>query len=82
MASFCRERGVPASQFFAWKQRLRHAAAGPFVEVQLARRAPAQSPAQGRAIEVRLCGGHCILVEPGFDAEHLRAVVAAMEKRV
>jgi hypothetical protein len=80
VAAFCRERGLPASQFFAWKKRLRQAAE-PFVEVQVVG-TPAQSAtAPSRAIEIRLAGGRRIFVEPGFDADHLRAVLAALEGR-
>jgi hypothetical protein len=79
VAAFCRERGLPASQFFAWKKRLRQAAAQPFVELQVVG-APAQpATAAGRAIEIRLVGGRQIFVEPGFEADHLRAVLAALE---
>ena len=79
IAAFCRDRGLPAWQFFAWKKRLRQAAAGPFLEVQVVRE-PAQAVvANSRAIEIRVAEGRRILVEPGFDAEHLRAVVAALE---
>jgi transposase-like protein len=81
VAAFCRQRGLPASQFFAWKRRLRQTAAEGFVEVQLVCAAPRRTPGYGRAIEVRLSGGHSILVEPGFEADHLRAVVAALERR-
>jgi hypothetical protein len=34
---------------------------------------------QAKAIEVRLCGGRSIAVEPGFDADHLRALLAVLE---
>ena len=81
VATFCRERGVPASQLFAWKRRLRQAAAEPFVEVKLGSPAAWGPPAQSRAIEIRLRRGLCLMVEPGFDAEHLRAVVVALETR-
>ena len=33
VASFCRERGVRASQVYAWKQRIRERAGSGFVEV-------------------------------------------------
>jgi transposase-like protein len=81
IAAFCRDRGLTASQFFAWKKRLRQATGEQFVEVQV-RRTPEQ-PSKGNrgAIEIHLAEGRRILVEPGFDAEHLRAVVAALETR-
>ena len=83
VAAFCRQRGLPASQFFAWKKRLSRAATGQFVEVQVARtEEPAQlKAAHGQAIEIRL-GGRCVFVDPGFDADHLRAVLAALDARV
>lgn len=81
VAAFCRDRGLPVSQFFAWKKRLRQAAAEPFVEVQVVG-APAQpATAQSRAIEIRLAGERRIFVEPGFDAGHLRALLAVLETR-
>jgi hypothetical protein len=81
VAAFCRDRGLAASQFFAWKKRLRQAAAEPFVEVQVVG-APAQpATAPSRAIEIRLGCGRRVFVEPGFDANHLRAVLAALEGR-
>lgn len=83
VAAFCRERGLPASQFFAWKKRLSQAAAEPFVAVQVARTVepePANAPASP-AIEIRVSGRLSILVEPGFDADHLRAVLSVLETR-
>jgi hypothetical protein len=78
---FCRERGLTTGQFFAWKKRLQQAATEQFVEVQV-ERTVAQAPKPHRgAIEVHLAEGRRIFVEPGFDAEHLRAVVAALEAR-
>jgi transposase-like protein len=57
VAAFCRQHGLPASQFFAWKKRLSQAT-GQFVEVRVARtEAPAQLTAVHRqAIEIRLGG--------------------------
>jgi hypothetical protein len=43
--------------------------------------ASAGESAPGRAIEIRLAGGRSVMVEPGLDAAHLRAVVAALEAR-
>ncbi len=54
VAAFCRERGICAPQFFAWK-RLSQAASEPFVEVRVV---GAQEPAHSRAIEIRPGGGH------------------------
>jgi hypothetical protein len=83
VAAFCRERGLCAPHFFAWKKRLSLAEMGQFVEVQVLPSGetalPATSPSQ--AIEIRLNAGRSVFVEPGFDAHHLRAVLAALEMR-
>jgi hypothetical protein len=78
VAAFCRERNVCAASFFAWKKRLSQAVTEPFVAVQVV---DAEEQASRRAIEVRICGGRSVIVEPGFDAAHLRAVLAALEAR-
>lgn len=74
VVAFCQERLLTESQFFAWKRRLRQAAAESFVEAKVV-----GAPVLNRAIEIRLEGGRRVLVEPGFDAAHLRAVVEALE---
>ena len=79
--AFCRERGLTTSQFYTWRKRLRGAIAERFLEVQVAKPAARPAPTKRGAIAIRLAGGCCVLVEPDFDAEHLRAVVAALEAR-
>jgi hypothetical protein len=82
VASFCRERGLCAPHFFAWKKRLTQAVAQKFVEVQVA--VPAATVARvgpDPAIEIRLENHRGVLVRPGFDAEHLQAVLAVLEQR-
>jgi hypothetical protein len=79
-AAFCRERGICAPQFYAWKKRLNQAARDQFLAVRVAGGGEA-APAAGRTIEIRLGGGRSIVVEPGFDAAHLRAVLAVLETR-
>jgi hypothetical protein len=83
VAAFCRERGLCASYFFAWKKRLSQAATGQFVEVQVvgARAATQLTAAHSRAIEIRLGDGRSVFVEPGFDADHLRTLLAVLEAR-
>jgi len=76
VAEFCRERKLCAPHFFAWKKRLSQAAAAKFVAVQVLE---VDEPAPSPALEIRLAGGRSVLVEPGFDAAHLRAVLAALE---
>ncbi len=81
VAVFCRERGLKSGQFFAWKKRLREAEAPRFVAVEMAPAWEAKHAAasQNAAIEVRLSRGRSILVEPGFDAMHLRALLSVLE---
>jgi len=79
VAAFCRERGVCAPQFFVWKKRLREAETAKFVEVKLAATAPEFMVSRGAAIEVRLKNQRSLLVGPGFDANHLRMLLAIVE---
>ena len=71
VAAFSKERGVTSSQVFAWRKRIREAEKAQFVEVQIKPPEPLHEIGirpQAKAIEVRLCGGRSIAVEPGFDA--------------
>ena len=82
VAAFCRERGLRSGQFFAWKKRLRDREVAKFVAVSVAPVADAMKPALGvpsGAIEVRLASGRSLVVEPGFDAHHLRALLLVLE---
>jgi len=81
VGAFCRERGLATSQFYTWRKRLRGSMAGRFLEVELAKTVARPAPSRRSAIGVRVGEGRCVLVEPGFDADHLRAVVAALEVR-
>ena len=81
-AAFCRARELRESQFYYWKKRVREAAMPQFVEVQVKK--PRMSPRDSRVrlgatIEVRLGNGRSLMVEPGFDASHLRALLAVVE---
>ncbi len=82
IVAFCRERGLTTSQFYTWRKRLRGTAAEQFLEVQVVKAPARPSPSNRGAIEIRLAEGRCVRVEPGFDPDHLRAVVAALEARV
>ena len=76
-----RERGLRAWHFYEWKKRVRESEAAKFVEVQIA--APAEpvraTGARSSAIEIRLRAGRSLVVEPGFDASHLRALLSVLE---
>ena len=81
VAAFCRELGLPASQMFSWKKRFREAESAKFVEVAVKPAleiAPAPAT-RGSAIEVRLKGGRSLVVEPGFNVDHLRALLTILE---
>ena len=77
MAAFCRERKLRASHFYWWKKRLRENTAARFVEVQVAE-FPADVVGDSR-IEVRLQNGRSLMVGRGFDAEHVRGLLAVVE---
>jgi transposase-like protein len=79
--SFCHDRGLRDSLFYDWKKRIREGEAAKFVEARVmgpkaqVRPAPGHSP----AIEIRLSKGRSLFVEAGFDASHLRALLAVLE---
>ena len=81
VAAFCRDRGIRDSQFYDWKKRIREGEAAKFVEVKVKPSSEQRRPAPERcpAIEIRLSKGRSLLVEPGFDASHLRALLAVLE---
>jgi hypothetical protein len=77
VAAFCRERGLCRPYFFVWKKRLRKAVAAKFLEVHVAEATP--SVPDDSRIEVRLQNGRSLVVGRGFDAEHVRALLAVVE---
>jgi hypothetical protein len=83
VAAFCQTRELPQSQLIYWKRRVREVGRASFVEVQLAQ--PGAEPrVKARAlgsptIEVRLKNGRSLMVAAGFDARHLRALLAVVE---
>jgi len=81
VAAFCRNRGIRASQFYDWKKRIRAGEAAKFVEVKVKEPSEHRKPAPERsaAIAIRLNKGRSLFVEPGFDASHLRALLAVLE---
>jgi hypothetical protein len=81
VAAFCRSRRLCAPYFFAWKKRLSRSTGAKFVEVKLAEAAPEPRVPGDSRVEVRLPNGRSRLVGPGFDAEHLRALLAVVESR-
>jgi hypothetical protein len=81
VAVFCRERGLHAWQFYEWKKRLRDSESAKFVEVRVAAPAGPVQPTRARsnAIEIRLQKGRSLMVDAGFDASHLRALLLVLE---
>lgn len=77
VAAFCRERALCRPYFFVWKKRLRKSTTAKFLEVQVKEPAPS-GPGDPR-VEVRLQNGRSLLVGQGFDAEHVRALLALVE---
>jgi hypothetical protein len=78
VATFCRERALCRPYFFVWKKRLREGAAAKFLEVHVAE-PRARVVADDSGIEVRLRNGRSLVVGRGFDAEHVRALLAVVE---
>jgi transposase-like protein len=77
VTAFCRERSLCRPYFFAWKKKLQESAATKFLEVQVTERAP--STFSDGSVEIRLQNGRSLMVRPGFDAEHVRALLALAE---
>jgi hypothetical protein len=81
VAAFCRVRGLCAPHFFEWKKRLSQAATEQprkFVEVTVAT-ATGEPAGASAVIEIRLAHDRSLRVHPGFDANHLRALLAVLE---
>jgi hypothetical protein len=78
VAAFCRERKLCAPHFYWWKKRLRESKSAKFVEVQVVEPS-AQVPTSDSRIEVRLQNGRSLMIGRGFDAEHVRVLLAVVE---
>lgn len=80
---FCSERDLSSGQFYSWKKKLREADAGRFVALELSPVPEAKwatAVVRSRGIEVRLMRGRSLVVEPGFDAHHLRCLLSVLEE--
>ena len=79
--AFCHDRGLRNSLFCDWKKRLREGETVKFVEVKVKEAGEQRKPAaeHSPAIQIRLNKGRSVFVEPGFDANHLRALLAVLE---
>jgi hypothetical protein len=79
-ALFCRDRGLRIWQFYEWKKRLRPPEAAPFIAVEVAStEASSTQPAPMSGIELRHRRGWSVIVEPDFDASHLRRLLSVLE---
>jgi transposase-like protein len=77
VTAFCREHGLCRPYFFVWKKRLEKDMPTKFLEVQVAGHGP--STLGDSSVEIRLRNGRSLMVRPGFDAEHVRALLAVVE---
>jgi len=82
---FCRQRGLPESQFYWWQRRL--AAARPSAQLRkqpvgAARFALVSEEAEtcGAGIELLLANGRRLRLARGVDEATLRSVLAALEQ--
>ena len=75
--AFCREHGLCRPYFFVWKKRVQEGTPGKFLEVRVTGRVPSTSVDAG--VEIRLKNGRSLMVRPGFDDEHVRALLAVVE---
>ena len=73
-AAYCRRVRVPLSSFYFWRRKLRYGARA-FAEVRVV----PEPTGDGRALEVRLPGGRCVVVRPGFDRQTLLDLLSALE---
>jgi hypothetical protein len=80
VAAFCRDGGFRAWQFYEWKKRLRPTEEARFIAVEVASTEAASTQAAPvSGIEIRHRRGWSAIVEPGFDANHLRRLLAVLE---
>lgn len=83
-AAFCRARELRPSQFYYWKKRVREAAMPQLLEVRVRKAAMTSTDSRvglGATIEVRVGNGRSLMVGPEFDANHLLALLAAVEAK-
>jgi hypothetical protein len=84
MAGYCREHGLRGWELYEWKKRLRGFEATPFVAVEVSSPEVSVQPephcVQSSSIELRHRRGWSLMVEPGFDAMHLRRVLRVLEQ--
>ena len=77
VTAFCHEHGLCRPYFFVWKKRLKEDTPTKFLEVQVTEHEP--STLGDTSVEIRLRNGRSLMVRPGFDAEHVRALLVVVE---
>ena len=75
--AFCHEHGLCRPYFFVWKKRLKEDTPTKFLEVQV--KEHELSAPEDSSVEIRLRNGRSLMVRPGFDAGHVRALLAVVE---
>ena len=75
--AFCHEHGLCRPYFFVWKKRLKEDTPTKFLEVQV--KEHELSAPEDSGVEIRLRNGRSLMVRPGFDAGHVRALLAVVE---
>jgi transposase-like protein len=73
---FCKERGITACTFYAWRNRLREEGAVRFALVDRGR--VGQEPAAEASLELVLATGERLRIGAGVDAGTLRTVLDAL----
>jgi hypothetical protein len=83
IAEFCRQQGVSAPSFYAWRRTLaqRDTAAAHFVPVHvLAETIPGATDSDASGLELVLEGGRRLRIGPAFDDATLRRLLCVLEE--
>jgi hypothetical protein len=73
VTAFCRRAGVSQPSFYAWRRKLRDEVT--FAEIKFS----GQTSSETGGIELRLPGGRCVVVRPGFDRQALLDLLHVLE---
>ncbi len=84
MAGYCRQHGLRDWELYEWRKRLRGSEAPPFIAVEVLSPEVSVQPephsVQSSCIEIRHRRGWSLMVEPWFDAMHLRRLLRVLEQ--
>jgi hypothetical protein len=84
IAAYCREHSLRLWQFYEWKKRLQQKQSHPSAFVAVSMKVEDVEVPQpsaeclSSAIELRHRSGWGMMVEPGFDADHLRRLLSIL----